>query len=166
MKMRFFLTAKHWQIFLLFLIGSIAVNFTFVDHPTLTLIIRVTGLLISFSWVLFVSNGLYDYLPRTVQFNFNLFMVNIFVCLAGYSVILILFDGEEVRATGLAALPMIYLIYALLHISTFPIRLLKSIELGEKARLGEYIGTFFLLVFWPIGIWFLQPRINKIASER
>ncbi|TGL31332.1 hypothetical protein EHQ52_15455 [Leptospira koniambonensis] len=39
---------------------------------------------------------------------------------------------------------------------------IKMIELQKDISLGEYIKEFFLLLFFPIGIWILQPKIRKI----
>jgi len=161
---KFFLTAKHWQIFLLFLFGTFNANFTYEGRPTVTIVVRLIGTLISFSWVLFVGHGLYNYLPKKIHFNYNLFLVNFFICLTAYTTVMILSDGDGMTFNGLPALPGFYVFYALLYITTFPGRLLKSIEIDEKAKLGGYIGNFFLLIFWPIGIWFLQPRINKVVA--
>ena len=41
-------------------------------------------------------------------------------------------------------------------------RLLTLFETGEWKPFREYVGTFFLLWFFPIGIWTIQPRINRI----
>jgi hypothetical protein len=39
---------------------------------------------------------------------------------------------------------------------------LKTIELHKEAQFSEYILTLILLWFVPLGIWVIQPRINKI----
>ena len=42
----------------------------------------------------------------------------------------------------------------------------KAIVLAETKKIqtfDRYIGTFFLLWFFPIGIWFVQPRLNRLA---
>lgn len=163
--MIFFLKAKHWQIFLVLLFGLFNSNFTYVGEPTITVVVRVLGLLIYFSWILFVGHGLYDFLPKKINLNYNLFIINFFIWLTAYSIIIIVSDGEGMTFDGIAAIPMLYVGFAFLHIMIFPGRLIKSIELGEKADFGEYIGNFFLLLFWPIGIWFLQPRINRIVTD-
>jgi len=60
----------------------------------------------------------------------------------------------------LAIITMALMIYCLL----FTARSLKSIELGRVVRLNEYVGDFFLLFIFPIGVWFIQPRVNKAWS--
>jgi hypothetical protein len=77
---------------------------------------------------------------------------------------MIISGGQGMEFNGVAALPGFYVFYALLYYISFPARTLKSIENGKKADFGEYFGDFFLIVFLPIGIWFLQPRINKVTQ--
>lgn len=42
---------------------------------------------------------------------------------------------------------------------------LRSVELGRKVVFSDYAGEFFLLWFHLIGIWIIQPRINKLFQE-
>ena len=39
---------------------------------------------------------------------------------------------------------------------------LRSVETGDKARFKEYIIDAILIFCFPIGIWFIQPRLNRI----
>jgi hypothetical protein len=77
--MRLFLTAKHWQIFIVLLIGVLLGNFTFVGHPEISVAVRVTGFLITFAWQLSIGHGLYQFLPAKVEVKYNLFIINWFV---------------------------------------------------------------------------------------
>ena len=47
----------------------------------------------------------------------------------------------------------------------FAAKNLKSVELEREAKISEYLGDFFLVWFFPIGIWILQPRIHKLINE-
>jgi hypothetical protein len=38
------------------------------------------------------------------------------------------------------------------------------VELQREALAGDYIVDFILFWFFIVGIWFLQPRINKIFA--
>ncbi len=45
----------------------------------------------------------------------------------------------------------------------------KSLVLAETSRpvsFYDYAGPFFLIWFFPIGIWFTQPRVNRLYAER
>lgn len=84
--------------------------------------------------------------------------------MAAYIAIIIYSDGSGMTFTGFAAIPMFYVLYAVIYVFLFPARVLKSVEIRNKASFSEYIGYVLMMVFWPIGIWFLQPRINKIVE--
>ena len=53
---------------------------------------------------------------------------------------------------------MFYLLY-------FCSKTIKSIELKREALFGDYIGEFLLLWFFVIGIWIIQPKINKMVDK-
>ncbi|MEJ2267947.1 MAG: hypothetical protein P8X70_02635, partial [Nanoarchaeota archaeon] len=44
-------------------------------------------------------------------------------------------------------------------------KMIASAELKRKATSSDYIGYIFLLWFSPIGIWFIQPKVQKIINE-
>jgi hypothetical protein len=162
--MNFILRLKHWQVFIILIVGLFINNFTVIGEPTLTTILRVTGIIMFFGWGLLVGHSLYQLLREKIDLNYNLFLINSFIWLTSYVIVIVLSDGEGMTFNGVAALPGFYVFYAFLHFLIFPVRLLRSIEKNQKASIGECIGDFFLVVFLPIGIWFLQPRINKVAG--
>ena len=52
----------------------------------------------------------------------------------------------------------------MLQFMFFPGKTLKTLELGKEATFGQYFSYFLLMIFWPIGIWFIQPKLNKIIK--
>ena len=43
----------------------------------------------------------------------------------------------------------------------------KSLVLAQKqsaVSFFDYAGAFFLMWFFPVGVWFVQPRVNKLGS--
>jgi CDP-diglyceride synthetase len=155
---------KHWHIFLIIVLGLFIRNFSVNNEPTYQTIFSITGTVIYFLYTFLIGHELYQLLPRKVELNYNLFVVNSFVWLTAYIIVMILSNGQGMVFHGIEALPAFYVFYALLNYFAFPARTLKSIELNRQATLREYIGDFFLIVLLPIGIWFLQPRVNKIAE--
>jgi hypothetical protein len=164
--MNFILRLKHWQVFIILIIGLIIGNFEIEGKQTLTTILLLTGMLTYFSWILFVGHGLYQLLPNKIELNYNLFLMNSFIWLTAYIIVMVISDGQGMTFSGVEAIPGFYVFFAFLHFLIFPARTLKSIEKDRKADIGECIGDFFLIVFLPIGIWFLQPRINKVTAGR
>ncbi|MBL0745961.1 hypothetical protein [Chryseolinea lacunae] len=162
--MRFILRLKHWQTFLLLMTAAVLSDFTLIGNPTVTKILSFAGGVFYFVWLLMIGHGLYQRLPRKIELNYNLFVINVFIMLVVVAVIKTLTDGVF-SLKGLAALPGFYAVYALLHIMMFPVRCLRSYEKGAEADVGDCLGEFFLIVLWPIGIWFLQPRINSVLVK-
>jgi len=44
-------------------------------------------------------------------------------------------------------------------------KLLVSAENDSVATFHEYLGTFFLIWFFPIGVWNVQPRLNAVVNR-
>jgi hypothetical protein len=45
----------------------------------------------------------------------------------------------------------------------------KNLVLAETRKpvsFYEYAGPFFLLWFFPVGVWFIQPKVNRLFAER
>jgi hypothetical protein len=38
-------------------------------------------------------------------------------------------------------------------------------ETGKSRVFSQIVGTFFLLWFFPVGIWIIQPKINRLYQE-
>lgn len=52
-----------------------------------------------------------------------------------------------------------------IYIYVFTARTFKTCELQQKVTFGDYVGEFFLLMFWFIGIWIIQPKVNRFMEE-
>jgi hypothetical protein len=49
-----------------------------------------------------------------------------------------------------------------IYCSYFAARLLNSVEKQHDSPFKEFAGDLILFVFYPIGVWWLQPRVNRI----
>jgi hypothetical protein len=61
------------------------------------------------------------------------------------------------KGLNLMLLKMYYSIYFISKSSV-------SFTSGTEATFERYIKTFFLLWFFPVGVWFIQPQVNKLAK--
>ena len=58
-------------------------------------------------------------------------------------------------------LPLHFLaMFCLFYVLYFVSKSLVLAETCKPASFNDYAGPFFLIWFFPIGIWFIQPRIN------
>jgi hypothetical protein len=69
--------------------------------------------------------------------------------------------GVQSLSIGFATITL----FVLFKFIQFPSRTIKSIELKREAGLWEYIADSFTILCWPLGIFWIQPRINKINSK-
>lgn len=69
------------------------------------------------------------------------------------------FNGDIIMSLHFFA--MLNIFYAMI----FAAKTLKSAELNREALLSDYLGDFFLIWFYPLGIWILQPRIHKLIKK-
>lgn len=53
-------------------------------------------------------------------------------------------------------------IFSMFYCMYFLAKTIVTAERQERVSGSDFVGEFFLIWFWPIGIWFLQPRINAI----
>ena len=159
--------AKHWQIFgtLMFvtIVNSVNNNASeLIGDTSYTLLIGI-----NIGWVLSLGTAL-------KKRSENLRMVNYYLFL-GAGILLIVFVGalrmlltteETFKIMDNSILNFAFGLYAIISIGvlySFPAKILKSIETKGEVGINDYFGYMLLLIFWPIGIWFIQPRLNKIA---
>jgi hypothetical protein len=57
---------------------------------------------------------------------------------------------------------MVCLFYLLYFVS----KSLVLEETGKQVSFYEYAGPFFLLCFFPMGVWFIQPKVNRLYAEK
>jgi hypothetical protein len=97
---------------------------------------------------------------------YNKQKANLFKVLFVLLVILILvasqFDLNKEKGMMLFYVIFSICFFIIIYIFNFAARLLKSSELRRKTMFQEYWKIIFLIWIYPIGVWFLQPRINNL----
>lgn len=153
------LKAKHWQVFLVFAVGYVLRYYT--TSSLMGGMLFLVLLVLYVGWYAMLGNTLHPYLPRGAYYNLTWFLLDAFVVIGAYGASLILFEGN-MQADGLAALPVLYIFFAIGHLFWFPAVVLVTIENKAEPSFSQYAGTWLQLIFWPIGVWFIQPRLNLI----
>ena len=182
--MEIYLKAKHWQIFTL-LIGVpfilqiiFLANFDIDMMVVLMPAITVLYIVIFFGWFWAIGTRLNSKLPSTVILNLKLFKVLLAVPIIYLFVIsiymsmvamgLIESDSSPIFAMNdiiKVIFPVhIFSMFCIFYSMWFIAKTIKSIELQRAVSFSEFAGEFFLLWFFPIGIWIIQPRINKMVE--
>jgi hypothetical protein len=181
--MRFFLTAKHWQLFLLFiglpmvlqisLFAASASSFdlspAFLSFPLASAISSV----IIFGWFYSIGSNLYKKLPESIKMNlacFRILLVLFLICMIAISALFFRMISEASSNETILNFQIVKMVipinlivmFSLLYCLYFISKALKTIELQKPVAFTDFVGEFFLLLFFVVGIWIIQPRINKI----
>ncbi|MBN7809851.1 hypothetical protein J0A68_02725 [Algoriphagus sp. H41] len=155
-----------WAIFIYLLTSLLLVEINLTDDAFINSLVKVFGLLLFGLYPLSLGYILPDYLPKKISIGTTFFLVNWIVWIGVMIIMFILFGGMTVNLTGLYALPGFYLFFAVFHVFAFPIKVLKSIQTRQERSLSESMGKGLLLLFWPIGVWIIQPEIKRIFDTQ
>ncbi len=185
-----FLTAKAWQLFALqfglplvfqivFMVMIVASNGSLFNGGVAfaiffpLILLLSTGLL--FGWFLSVAIGLNKKLPQELKLNvkrFKIFFSIPAIYIALFTIVFAFsFAGNTSSLNsingiiGLIVPLHLFSIFCIFYCLNFVAKTIKTSEVKRTVSFSDYSGDFFLIWFYPIGIWTLQPRINKLANS-
>jgi hypothetical protein len=184
------LKAKHWHLFTLtFGIPFILQLFTMVRMMTkvftsenipstrmfsdsiFLIVITIAFSAILLFWIWAVAIGLQKKVPETVKLKTNRFKFFFFTPIV-YMIIYLTIIFPSFMNSNIN--PMVFLIilpfhlfvmFCMIYCLYFTAKTFRTVELQREVHSGDYLGEFFLIWFFPIGVWIIQPRINKIVQE-
>ncbi len=181
--MPFLLHLRHWQAFLLLFVLSFLLQHglqqVFAETSlqvgwVAQLLLDALPSVVYVFWLWWVGIYLYRRLPSEISISslyFNLGAVY-FVC---YTLLLIYTIGlvKEDVLEGNLPFGMLLLLapmhllatFCFLYMVYFVARSLVSLEQQRVVGFGEFAGAYFQVMFLPIGIWFLQPRLQALAQK-
>jgi hypothetical protein len=171
----FFLRAKHWQIFLLlfglYIVGAVAA--TAQSPPAIAKIGTLFGAVVvlamfctlAWFWSMgsFLSSIVHPALrPKMGFFRFALTYPALYIF-----VFIALFQSAATRPALFAVIfPFhFFAVFCMLYDLYFVSKNLVLAETSKSASFGDYAGPLFFLWFFPVGVWFIQPRINSLLKN-
>jgi hypothetical protein len=172
-----FLRAKRWQIFPVFL--TILLSVFFIPSPpyeggsTLPKSAVVLGVAISSiswlfldGWLWSIAHFLNNLLPIEFRHNKRFFMIACLYPLIFIPISMTFFLNAKSSSLAWNAnwLGGIFSASCMLYVIYLVSRNLVLIEDGQTGFRCAWM--FFLLWFFPAGVWVVQPRINRLFAER
>lgn len=141
--------------------------------------ILILSWFVQFAWSWTVVTKLSKLVPKHVRLPigrikfFFILPVIYFCCLPFYIVFVIhtVTQEKEENLLTAALLGLIvfifhfFSIFCVLHTFFFVAKTVKSAELQRNPRFSNFVGDFFLIWIFPVGIWFIQPRINALIEK-
>ncbi len=133
-----------------------------------------------FGWFWSIGIGLQKFIPTDIKMKIKKFKIFFFIPLT-YILFLLAIIGTTFygissgsNAVGGIVGKMLFVViplhlfsmFCILYLLYFVSKTIKTTELKRNVTFSEFAGEFFMIWFFPIGIWFIQPRLNKIASEK
>lgn len=168
------LKQRHWTIFIAFLVcmlgAHLIVEFIadIFDLRWFDKSKQVTEFLLTmpvlFSYPFLVDQQLRSKLKGQVNFKRTTNSYLIIVTVLFLATYLLTIFAAEFESIVFYVLGIINAL-CMLTLFSFPARLLKSIELKRNAGLWEYVPETFQFLCWPLGVWWIQPRLSKIATK-
>jgi hypothetical protein len=177
-----FLKAKHWQVFIItfglpfFIQIMLMPIIILTNNPMILLrIFPITMILFIggfFGWFWSIAIGLQQVIPKQIQLNVNSFKVFLLIPLVYFILFLAFFItsfNSGIVNSGMLALivPLhFFSIFSILYCVYFAAKTFKTAELQRNVTFSDFAGEFFLIWFFPIGIWIIQPKINLMIENK
>jgi hypothetical protein len=180
---RFFLRAKPWQLFcLLFVLPSavelvISMNLTAAlnlgmdetqfDYGGWTLFMGLTVFLFALcfvAWLWSMGTFLSSVVPQELKMDGRFFIFAL-IYQPLFALAFILVPGLH-KETFIFLIPFqIVALYCGVYQLYFVGKNLLMAERGKAPSVSDYVGPFLQIVFFPIGIWSIQARINSLYRK-
>jgi len=132
-----------------------------------------------FGWFWSVVTGLQSKIPQEAKMKLVRFKIFFFIPLIYILFILIVvgvFMNGIINKTSepnpivigafIAIIFPLHLfsMFCIFHSLYFVAKTFKTAELQREVSFSDFAGEFFMIWFYPIGIWIVQPKINKMVE--
>jgi hypothetical protein len=185
----FLLTFGIPMIFQFMMMGSMNSNITTQSSPSPTLmfdqmnffpVMMIIFMLVFFGWFWSIAIGLQKKVPENVTMKVTKFKIFFFTPFVYTLLFLFVFNVLMDELLSFETEPNIGLIgglfaivfplhlfsmFCMFYILYFVAKTFKTVELQREVSFSDFAGEFFLIWFYPIGIWIVQPKINKMIEE-
>jgi len=175
----FFLRAKHWQIFLLlFGIGYVGgaaamlIPLAYARSPEDLLrvnlpfgVVMVLSMFCLVAWLWSMGSFLNSIGQPALRLRLGFFRFALLYPAIYIIVFLVLFGTTKPALIAVIFPLHFFAMFCLFFDLYFVSKSLALIQTGKPVSFPDYAGSFFLLWFFPVGVWFIQPRINRLYAQ-
>ena len=169
--MKNLLSLKHWQLFLLiFICGA------WTSPSPLKEIINSVAVVTFTLWLYAIGvNGQERISELGLKpMNLKLFKTNLVIVgtffLVGLTYSAIRGDVHQ-TPTGTVTLNNViyavgglYLVLAMIQVIIFACKTIAKLEYRREVFFSDYSNNIFLMLFFFVGIWYLQPKVNRLIT--
>lgn len=139
-------------------------------------IIAILFMGLCFAWIYSTGANLHKKLSAITPMNITWFKIAffipivhmLFVSVFMYRMFPYIYSGVKPDApfitTLIFALDLLS-VFCIFYCLYFNAKVLKAVEWQRPVGFKDFVGEFFLLCFFSIGVWIVQPRINKLFVD-
>lgn len=136
-----------------------------VEIPVFALIAAELWYLCFVAWFWSLGSFLSSVVRPDLRLNLKFFYLALMYPPVYIAFFQVAFDKLTSPYIFLAVFPFhLFAMYCMFFNLNFVSKSLALAEKGEPVSFSGYAGPFFLLWFFPIGIWFVQPRVNRLYA--
>jgi ABC-type transport system involved in cytochrome bd biosynthesis fused ATPase/permease subunit len=180
------ITWKHWQLFLLItIIPFILMVIVSVSAPLplfamLCFWVELISVLIFSVWLYTTAKELHARFPKDLKVRLGTLILSLIIPVSMIVFLTIKHtlrhltnhDQDQARLAYSGVQPLLGIVYfiaallGMLYAIYFVARSIKTVEAGKRVPFYHCIDLFIAILFFPIGVWAIAPRLNKIAAKQ
>jgi hypothetical protein len=141
-------------------------------------VLMIIYMVFHFGWQWSIAIGLQKKVPAEVSMKVNKFKIFFFIPLVyillftsfiSYTVSGFMFSDPEPNIAFFGAFFIIFplhlfAMFSIFYVIYFVAKTYKTVELQRAVKFSDFAGEFFLVWFYPVGVWIIQPKINKMIE--
>ncbi len=171
--MKLFLKLKAWQMFVLVITPMLLPMLILQGPEGLKWFGAVTliWMLVIIGWLYAVGSTANRWLPEDLRKSPIVYRLGFGVTIL-YTVLMAVSIFPNMELSNEPQTPPAWLLpihvvstFGMFYGLWFTAKQFVTLQRNEKVKFLDYSGPFFLFWFSPIGVWFLQPKINEVFSE-
>jgi len=153
--MNFLLRLRPWQLFLLVLIPSL-----FFFDTLFCRFVRSMGYGIYISWIYAIGIRMYKLMPNPKP---NIIYFKICSVIVASSLVLTIVISPFMYDYEIPVI--ICLMICFIYMMAFSAKMLESMIEGEIVGFSDATKAFFCFWFFPFGLWYVQPAVQRVLDK-
>jgi hypothetical protein len=169
--MKFLLYLQPWKLFLIFFLSVI-----FSSNHSIGLGVCLLCWIVYTGWIYHIGITMQRLIPLSTKPGIKYFMFNclyiqfVFIAMVAFAIAKMLFGLYLPTLSYIIQLItsvvfLSYFIWSWLYISMFAARMLESVIEGELVNKSDSLKSFFCFLFFPIGVWHIQPAVQRVLVK-
>ena len=168
-----FLRIKHWQLFLLLVVlwigtgaAQLAAMPSSPEEPIGTVfpfvaVVELVALVFA-GWLWSLGRFLQSVVPHRLKMSPTFFRISVTLPLLCIPLLALAFQSLNVALIGIVFIAYGIALAAEVYSWYFVARSLALAQYLRKVRFSDYEATLLGIWFFPVGVWFIQPKINRL----